>query len=86
MRGMATCVSVVRLPSSRMAADQRHQLVGRHETTTDAPMRVRTSMRIPMLTPRHSSGGRRRTLPLRPCCCTAARRQQPPRSDEYASN
>jgi hypothetical protein len=28
----------------------------------------------PTLTLRHSSGGRRRTLPLRPCCRTTARR------------
>jgi hypothetical protein len=40
----------------------------------------------PTLTIRHSSGGCRKTLPLRPCCRTASRRQRLPRSDECANN
>jgi hypothetical protein len=44
VRGMATGVSVVRLPTSRMAAHQCRRRVGRHATTTDVPTRVRTSM------------------------------------------
>jgi hypothetical protein len=34
---------------------------------------------------RHSTDGRRWTLPLWPCCCATARRQRPPRSDECAN-
>jgi hypothetical protein len=62
VRGMATGVSAVRLPSSRMAAHQRHRLAGRHVTTTDTPTRARTSMPTPTLTVLRSSGGCRRTL------------------------
>jgi hypothetical protein len=55
----------------------------REHTTTDTPMRARTSTPTPTptLTLRHFSGGRLRTLPLRPCCCAAARSPRPPRSD-----
>jgi hypothetical protein len=86
MRGMATSASAVRLPTSRTATHQHHRHAGRHTTTTDAPMRARTSTPTPMLTLRRSSGGCHRTLPLRPCCCAAAQRWRPPRSDEYANN
>jgi hypothetical protein len=55
-----------------------------NSTTTDAPTEAR--MPTPMLTHRHPSSGRPRTLPLRPCCYAAARSLQPPRSDECASS
>jgi hypothetical protein len=85
-RGTATDASVVRLTISCTAAHQRHRHAGRRATTTDTPTRARTSMPTPMLTLCHSSGGRRRTLPLQPCCCAAAQRQRPPRSDGCANN
>jgi hypothetical protein len=86
VRGMATDASAVRLPISCTVPHQCHRRAGRHATTTDAPMRVRTSTPSLTLTVRHSSGGRRRTLPLRPCCCAATRRQRPLRSDGCANN
>jgi hypothetical protein len=86
MRGTTTDVSAVQRSGSRTAAHRHHRHAGRHATTTDAPMRARTSTPMPTPMPCHSSGGCRRTLPLRPCYCAAARRQGPPRSGEYASN
>jgi hypothetical protein len=86
VRGMTTGVSTVRLPISRTAVHQRRRRAGRHVTTTDAPTRARKLTRSPTLTLCHSSDGRHRTLPLRPCCCAAARRQRPPRSNRCANN
>jgi hypothetical protein len=86
VREMATGVSAVRLPTSRTAAHQRHRRAGRHATTTDAPTRERMWKQTLTLTHRHTFGGRRRILPLRPCCCAAARRWRPPRNDECANS
>jgi hypothetical protein len=85
VRGMANSVSAARLLNGRGAAHQHHRHEGRHVTTTDAPTRALTSMPMPTLTHRHSSGGRRRTLPRQPCYCAAVWRRRPPRSDECAS-
>jgi hypothetical protein len=86
VRGMATDVSALRLPISRTVAHQHRRHVGQHATTTDAPTREQISTPTPTLTLHRSSGGHRRTLPLRPCYCAAARRQRPLRNDEYANN
>jgi hypothetical protein len=67
----------------RPAADQH---ADRRVTTTDVPMRARTSTQTPTLMLCHFSGGCLRTLPPWPCCCAAARSLQPPRSDECASS
>jgi hypothetical protein len=47
VRGTVTGVSAVQLPGSRTAAHQLHRHTGRHATTTDAPMRARTSTLTP---------------------------------------
>jgi hypothetical protein len=54
----------------------------------DVPVRARTSMPTSTLkvTPRHSSGGRRKTWLQRPCCCVVAQRQLPLRSGECDSS
>jgi hypothetical protein len=85
-RGTATDASAVRLSISRTATHLRHRHTGRRSTTTDAPTEARTSTPTPMLTPCHSSDGRLRTSPLRPCCCAAARSLQPLRSDGCSSS
>jgi hypothetical protein len=61
VKGMANDASADRVPSSCGPARLCHRHGGQHATTTDAPTRARTS--TPTLTPRRSSGGRRRTLP-----------------------
>jgi hypothetical protein len=72
VRGMATDVSVVWLPTSRTAAHQCHHRAGRHATTTDTPTRVRTSTQMSTLTHHRSSDRRRRT-----CRCGHAVAQLP---------
>jgi hypothetical protein len=68
----------------RAAVHLRHRRARRSPTTIDAPTKARTP--TPTVTHHRFSGGRPRTLPLRPCCCAAARSLQPPRSDECASS
>jgi hypothetical protein len=50
VRGTATSVSAVKLPTSRTAVHQHRHLhrEGRHATTTDTPTRARTSTQMPM--------------------------------------
>jgi hypothetical protein len=83
-KGIKAGVSTDRLPISHAAARLRHRRMHRSPATIDAPTEARTSTLTP--THRHSSGGRPRTLPPRPCCCAAARSPQPPRRDERASS
>jgi hypothetical protein len=82
--GTTRGASTVRLAISRTATHQCRQ----RATTTNTPTRERTSTPTPtpMLTLRHFSSRRLRTLPLRPCCCAAARSPRPPRSDGCASS
>jgi hypothetical protein len=89
-RGTTTGTSAARLPISPAAAHLRRRRVGCRATTTNATTRARTSTLMPTLaltlTLRHSSGGRLRTLLLRPCCYAAAQSSRPPRSDECANS
>jgi hypothetical protein len=89
-RGTTTGTSAARLPISPAAAHLHRRRVGCRATTTNATTRAQTSTLMATLaltlTLRHSSGGRLRTLLLRPCCYAAAQSSRPPRSDECANS
>jgi hypothetical protein len=61
MREMASGRSAVLLLSNPEPAPRRRRLEDAHATTIGAPMKARKSMSTPMVMPRRSLGGRRRT-------------------------
>jgi hypothetical protein len=62
-RGTTSDTSAAQPSSSHAPAPQRRRPGDEHATTTDTLTRVLTSTPTPTLTPRRSSGGRRRILP-----------------------
>jgi hypothetical protein len=84
--GTASGRSAAQPSSNLKPAPRCRQPEDVHVKMTYAPMRARTSTPTPMVMPRRSSGGHRKTSPLLPCCCAVVRRHRPLRKGECTSS